>query len=69
MESKLPVSDLRPEPLAESLNELYGNKLTPEEAAEAKDNLLQFFELLIQIDKSNEEQSNEKQESLEAAAI
>ena len=69
MEDKLPVSNSRPEPLADSLNELYGNKLTPQEAAEAKDNLLRFFELLIQIDRSNEERSNEKQTSLEAKTV
>lgn len=65
---KLPVSNLRQDALTKSLNELYGNRLPLEEATEAKNNLLQFFEVLIQIDKSNEEQTNEKQETITPAS-
>lgn len=56
MDEKLPVFNSERDGLADSLNELYDYKLTPEEKTEAKDNLLRFFELLIQIDRSNEEQ-------------
>ena len=64
MNEKLPVFNSKPDALAESISTLYGNKLTPEELAEAKDDLLGFFELLVQLDKSNEERSNEEQEPI-----
>lgn len=66
MDEKLPVFNSKNDALAESISVLYGNKLTPEELTEAKDDLLGFFELLIQLDKSNEERSIEVQKPVPA---
>lgn len=56
--SKQLVSQPKQNGLAESINELYGYTLTPEETNEAAANLRQFFEVLIQVDRSNEERKN-----------
>ena len=58
--TKLSVFSFKDERLAQSINELYGNTLTPDEANEAATNLRQFFELLGQIDQRNEDNNSEK---------
>lgn len=49
--------------LEQEIQKLYGGALSRDELSEAKNNLVGFFELLIEIDQENKKKSNENNRS------
>lgn len=60
MDEKLPVLSSGQDALAQSISGLYDNSLNQNELTDAESNLVGFWELLIQMDKGNEELTNGK---------